>query len=146
MPTMMHGPASTRVGRRLRPLTGFCWSGGVGVVTGERFVVSRALWRVGAISEALVTFASPSAVGLSAVAGAVAPVPRAAPFGLYLSLAPPERPPRVVAVALAPGLVAEVGVLEASRVDPGQVVALAARPAAWPWTGNSRSSWGRPTA
>ena len=33
----------------------------------------------------------------------------------------------MVAVALAPGLVAEVGVLEASRVDPGQVVALAAQ-------------------
>ena len=93
-------------------------------VTADRWVGSRALWRVGAISEALVTFASPSAVGLSAVA----PVPRAAPFGLYLSLAPPERAPRVVAVALAPGLVAEVGVLEARRVDPGQVVALAARP------------------
>jgi ATP-NAD kinase N-terminal domain len=97
-------------------------------VTADRWVGSRALWRVGAISEALVTFASPSAVGLSAVAAAVAPVPRAAPFGLYLSLAPPERAPRVVAVALAPGLVAEVGVAEARRVDPGQVVALAARP------------------
>jgi hypothetical protein len=96
-------------------------------VTADRWVGSRALWRVGAISEALVTFASPSAVGLSAVAAAVAPVPRAAPFGLHLRLAPPERAPRVVAVALAPGLVAEVGVLEARRVDPGQVVALAAR-------------------
>src|SRR5512132_1281802 len=50
-------------------------------VTAERWVGSRALWRVEAISEALVTFASPSAVGLSAVAGAVDPVPRAAPFG-----------------------------------------------------------------
>jgi predicted polyphosphate/ATP-dependent NAD kinase len=62
-------------------------------VTAERWVGSRALWRVEAISEALVTFASPSAVGLSAVAGAVDPVPRAAPFGLHLSLAPPERAP-----------------------------------------------------
>jgi hypothetical protein len=60
-------------------------------VTAERWVGSRALWRVGSISEALVTFASPSAVGLSAVAAAVAPVPRAAPFGLHLRLAPPER-------------------------------------------------------
>jgi ATP-NAD kinase N-terminal domain len=63
-------------------------------VTAERWVGSRALWRVEAISEALVTFASPSAVGLTAVAGAVDPVPRAAPFGLHLSLAPPERAPR----------------------------------------------------
>jgi ATP-NAD kinase N-terminal domain len=96
-------------------------------VTAERWVGSRALWRAGSISEALVTFASPSAVGLSAVAAAVAPVPRAAPFGLHLRLAPPERAPRVVTVPLAPGLVAEVGVLEARRVHPGQVVPLAAR-------------------
>jgi hypothetical protein len=96
-------------------------------VTAERWVGSRALWRAGAVSEALVTFASPSAVGLSAVAGAVAPVPRAAPFGLYLSLAPAERAPRVVTVPLAPGLIAEVGVLAARRVRPGEVVALAAR-------------------
>ena len=96
-------------------------------VTAERWVGSRALWRVGSISEALVTFASPSAVGLSAVAAAVAPVPRAAPFGLHLRLAPPDEAPRAVTVPLAPGLIAEVGVLQASRVEPGQVVALAAR-------------------
>jgi hypothetical protein len=96
-------------------------------VTAERWVGSRALWRVGAISEALVTFASPSAVGLSAVAAAVAPVPREAPFGLHLRLAPPERAPRAVTVPLAPGLVTEVGVVEARRVAPGEVVALAAR-------------------
>jgi hypothetical protein len=96
-------------------------------VTAERWVGSRALWRAGAISEALVTFASPSAVGLSAVAAAVAPVPRAAPFGLHLRLAPPERAPRVVTVPLAPGLVAEVGVADARRVAPGEVVPLAAR-------------------
>jgi predicted polyphosphate/ATP-dependent NAD kinase len=96
-------------------------------VTAERWVGSRALWRAGAVSEALVTFASPSAVGLSAVAAAVEPVARAAPHGLHLRLAPPERAPRVVAVPLAPGLVTEVGVLEAARVAPGQVVALAPR-------------------
>jgi ATP-NAD kinase N-terminal domain len=96
-------------------------------VTAERWVGSRALWRAGAISEALVTFASPSAVGLSAVAAAVGPVPRAAPFGLHLRLAPPEEAPRVVTVPLAPGLVADVGVADARRVAPGEVVPLAAR-------------------
>jgi ATP-NAD kinase N-terminal domain len=96
-------------------------------MTAERWVGSRALWRAGAISEALVTFASPSAVGLSAVAAAVAPVPRAGPFGLHLRLAPPDQAPRVVTVPLAPGLVAGVGVADARRVAPGEVVPLAAR-------------------
>src|SRR5215211_3535017 len=52
-------------------------------VTDERWVGSRALWG----------------------AGAVAPVPRAAPFGLHLRLAPPAEAPRVVTVPLALGLV-----------------------------------------
>jgi predicted polyphosphate/ATP-dependent NAD kinase len=42
-------------------------------VTTERWVGARALWRAGTLSEAVVTFASPGAVGLSAVAAAVSP-------------------------------------------------------------------------
>jgi predicted polyphosphate/ATP-dependent NAD kinase len=40
-------------------------------VTRERFIGARALWRADDVSELFVTFASPSAVGLSAVAGAL---------------------------------------------------------------------------
>ena len=94
-------------------------------VTAERWVGSRALWRPGALTEAVVAFASPSAVGLSAVAAAVSPVARGAPFGLHLRLAPPEQAPTVVTVPLAPGLVIEVGVVDARRVAAGEVVALA---------------------
>jgi hypothetical protein len=96
-------------------------------LTAERWVGSRALWRAGTVSEALVAFASPCAVGLSAVAAAVAPVPRTAPFGLHLRLAPPERAATVVTVPLAPGLIADVGVVAAGRVDPGQTVPLTAQ-------------------
>jgi hypothetical protein len=94
-------------------------------VTAERWVGSRALWRAGSLAEAVVAFASPSAVGLSAVAAAVSPVPREAPFGLHLRLAPPERAPTVVTVPLAPGLVVDVGVAEARPVAVGEAVALA---------------------
>jgi hypothetical protein len=94
-------------------------------VTAERWVGSRALWRPGALTEAVVAFASPSAVGLSAVAAAVSPVPRGAPYGLHLRLAPPERAPTVVTVPLAPGLVVEVGVAAARRVAAGEALALA---------------------
>jgi predicted polyphosphate/ATP-dependent NAD kinase len=93
-------------------------------VTTERWVGARALWRPGTLSEAVVAFASPGAVGLSAVAAAVSPVPRAARHGLHLRLAPPERAPTVVTVPLAPGLVTEVGVAEARRVDPAEAVPL----------------------
>ena len=93
-------------------------------VTAERWVGSRALWRAGVLSEAVVAFASPGAVGLSAVAAALSPVPRAARHGLHLHLAPPGQAPTVVTVPLAPGLVTEVGVVQARRVDPGEAVPL----------------------
>jgi predicted polyphosphate/ATP-dependent NAD kinase len=93
-------------------------------VTTERWVGARALWRAGTLSEAVVTFASPGAVGLSAVAAAVSPVPRAARHGLHLRLAPPGQAPTVVTVAFAPGLVTEVGVVQARRVEPGEAVPL----------------------
>jgi ATP-NAD kinase N-terminal domain len=93
-------------------------------VTTERWVGARALWRAGTLSEAVVAFASPAGVGLSAVAAAVSPVPRAAGNGLHLRLAPPERAPTVVTVPLAPGLVTEVGVVQARRVEPGEAVPL----------------------
>ena len=96
-------------------------------VTIDRWIGSRALWRAGDIAEAVVAFAAPGAVGLSAVAAALEPVPRAAPYALYLRLAPPEGAPTAVTVPLAPGLVAEVGVAEVRRVDPGERVALAPR-------------------
>ena len=93
-------------------------------VTTERWVGARALWRAGTLSEAVVAFASPGAVGLSAVAAAVSPVPRAARNGLHLRLASPGLAPTVVTVPLAPGLVTEVGVVQARRVDPGEAVPL----------------------
>jgi predicted polyphosphate/ATP-dependent NAD kinase len=95
-------------------------------VTTERWVGARALWRAGTLSEAVVAFASPGAVGLSAVAAAVSPVPRAASHGLHLRLAPPGQAPTVVTVPLAPGLVTEVGVVQARRVNPGEAVPLTA--------------------
>jgi predicted polyphosphate/ATP-dependent NAD kinase len=91
----------------------------------DRFVGARALWRADDLGEAFVTFASPGAVGLSAVAGHVAPVPRDAPYGLYLRLGPPAGAATVVTVALAPGLVTPVGVSDVRRIEPGEVVALA---------------------
>lgn len=91
-------------------------------LSSDRWVGARALWRPGDLSEAFVTFASPCAVGLSAAAGQVDPVPRDAGWGLHLRLAPPERAATVVTAALAPGLVTAVGVDEVRRLRPGEVV------------------------
>jgi predicted polyphosphate/ATP-dependent NAD kinase len=98
-------------------------------VSRERFVGARALWRAGDVSELFVTFANPSAVGLSAVAGALRPLPRGGGRGLHVRLAHnPGAAERTVHVALAPGLVVPVGVAEHRVLELGEAVELAPGP------------------
>lgn len=92
--------------------------------TRDRWVGARALWRVEDLAEVVVAFASPSAVGLSALAAQLDPIPRTSPDGLHVRLAPPAEAPTAVTVALAPGLVTRVGVREVRRLHPGEEVAL----------------------
>src|SRR5918912_2666294 len=95
-------------------------------VSRERFVGARALWRPDAVSDLLVTFANPSAVGLSAVAGALRALPRGGGRGLHVRLAPdPGAAERVVHVALAPGLVVPVPVAAHRVLDLGDTVEVA---------------------
>lgn len=91
-------------------------------VSAERFVGARALWRARDISEVFVASASPDAVGLSAVAGLLDPIPRSAGYGLHLRLTDPEEAETVLSVPLAPGLVVPVGIAETKRIEPGEVV------------------------
>ncbi|BBL79756.1 ATP-NAD kinase [Rubrobacter xylanophilus] len=95
--------------------------------SGERFVGARALWRPESVYEIVVASAAPDAVGLSAVAGLLAPLSREDPFGLHLRLAPPEKARRVLKVPLAPGLVVPVGVTEVQRIPLGEEVELEPR-------------------
>jgi hypothetical protein len=90
-------------------------------VSRERFVGARALWRPADVSELFVTFASPSAVGLSAIAGALEPLPRGGARGLHVRLGPG----RTVTVPLAPGLVAPVEVAAHRVIERGEEIALA---------------------
>ena len=92
----------------------------------QRFVGARAVWHAGDISELVVAFASPSAVGLSSIAGLIDPVGRYAPYGLHVRLGDPETAPLRLVVPLAPGLVVPVGVEWHRRLEPGVVAALAA--------------------
>jgi predicted polyphosphate/ATP-dependent NAD kinase len=95
-------------------------------VSRERFVGARALWRASDVSEVFVTFANPGAVGLSAVAGALQPLPRGGGRGLHVRLAASARDAeRIVEVALAPGLVVSVPVASHAVVALGEEIALA---------------------
>jgi predicted polyphosphate/ATP-dependent NAD kinase len=96
-------------------------------VSRERFVGARALWRHEALCELFVTFADPGAVGLSSVAGQLAPMRRGTGRGLHVRLARDRAQAEcVVRVALAPGLVTEVAVAGFAALEPGEPVAVAA--------------------
>jgi predicted polyphosphate/ATP-dependent NAD kinase len=98
-------------------------------VSRERFVGARALWRPDDVSELFVTFANPSAVGLSAVAGALRPLARGGGRGLHVRIAPTAADAeRVVRVALAPGLVVGVPVASHRVVELGERVEIAPGP------------------
>ncbi|MDI3340277.1 MAG: NAD(+)/NADH kinase [Sphaerobacter sp.] len=90
----------------------------------DPWIGSRALWRAEAITEVIVAFAQPGAVGLSGTAALVDPLPRGAGEALYLRLADPATAPLVVHAPLAPGLILPVGVAEWRRIAPGQAVPL----------------------
>jgi predicted polyphosphate/ATP-dependent NAD kinase len=95
-------------------------------VTGDRFVGARALWRHETLRELFVAFADPGAVGLSSVAGQLAPIERGARRGLHVRIARDRaQAQRVLTVALAPGLVTEVAVASFATLEPGDAVALA---------------------
>jgi predicted polyphosphate/ATP-dependent NAD kinase len=95
-------------------------------VSRERFLGARALWRAAGLTELLVTFASPSAVGLSSVAGLLHPLPRGGGRGLHVTLAgDPREAALTLEVPIAPGLVAPVRVAAFRTVELGEPVALA---------------------
>lgn len=90
----------------------------------DRFIGARALWQVDHLGESVVTFADPSAVGLSAIAGHIHPTMRDDDHGLYLRLGPPESADTAVTVALAPGLVTHVGVSDVRQIALGESVLI----------------------
>jgi hypothetical protein len=94
------------------------------VVTKERFIGARALWRASDASEAFIAFASPTATGFSGLAGLLEPVPRDAAYGLHLRLGDPILSPESVVVPLAPGLMETVGILVRERLLPGLPVVI----------------------
>ena len=93
------------------------------VVSDERFVGAKALWRTEHLHELFVTFADPEAIGMSAVAGMLRPVGRRDPAGLRVTL-DPGGPPTVRA-AIGPGLIEPVAVTAVEPLRPDETVTVA---------------------
>jgi len=87
-----------------------------------RFVGSRAVWDVSRLRQAAVTRAAPTDIGISALVGAAQPVSPLEPFGIAFTVAAEGRC-RVTA-AVAPGVVADVGIGSWHRLGVGESVAV----------------------
>jgi predicted polyphosphate/ATP-dependent NAD kinase len=80
-------------------------------------VGARALWEVDTLRELYCAFAEPHAIGLSSIAGLLAPVARHDPGGVLVRLAGDAGDaPRRVLAPIAPGVLAPVGVREVAAM------------------------------
>jgi hypothetical protein len=89
-------------------------------VSSSGWIGTKALWQPENLRELFVAFSEPDAVGLSSIAGLIHPVSRWAPYGLHLTLCPPETGAMTVMAPIAPGLLAPVGVASITEIHPGR--------------------------
>ncbi|GEL19506.1 NAD(+)/NADH kinase [Pseudonocardia asaccharolytica] len=89
-------------------------------------VGSKALWQPETLRELYCAFAEPHAIGLSSIAGLLAPSSRTGPDGVAVAMTAPARAARTVLAPIAPGVLAPIGIREARALPPGvaQPVAL----------------------
>lgn len=93
----------------------------VAVLRGD-VVGSRAIWEPDRLREIMLTRADPAVVGLAAIGGAVCTVGPDDDAGLHLLLSGDDTDAPRVRAALAPGLVAELGLREVRRLELAAIV------------------------
>jgi predicted polyphosphate/ATP-dependent NAD kinase len=90
------------------------------VVTHDRSVGARALWKTSSLDAIYLAFAEPQAIGLSAIGALLQPVGRREPGGLAVQLAADHAPAALtLAAPIAPGLVRPVRVAHWQRMAAG---------------------------
>ena len=92
-------------------------------VVRRRHLGARALWQAEDLAELYVSFAEPDAIGLSSIAGLLAPVSRSDRYGLQVRMDPSAH--GHLLAPIAPGLLARVPVAGHHRLAPEQPVAVA---------------------
>lgn len=97
------------------------------VVTQDRTVGARALWKTQSLAAAYFAFAEPEAIGLSAIGGLLQPVGRRDPGGLAVQMATDARHALLhLNAPIAPGLVRPVAVASWQRMVAGEPLAVSA--------------------
>jgi predicted polyphosphate/ATP-dependent NAD kinase len=83
----------------------------------DGFIGSRAVWKADGFRELFVAFGEPGSIGLSSIAGLIAPVTRTAPFGRRIIFEDPAHAPFRVAAPIAPGLIENIGIARVETLD-----------------------------
>jgi predicted polyphosphate/ATP-dependent NAD kinase len=91
------------------------------VISTDRYIGARALWKTESLSALYLTFADPQAIGLSAIGGLLHPVGRREAGGLAVHLSDDPATRRLLLRApIAPGMVREVGIAHWEPMPAGQ--------------------------
>ena len=90
----------------------------------SRFTASRAVWDPSTLTELVACIAEPSSVGLSAVAGLLAPTNRAEPGGVQVTFGDGVGA-NMTRAPIAPGLYADVSVESVRRLATDEEVEVA---------------------
>lgn len=97
------------------------------VVTHDRSVGARALWKTSSLDAAYLAFADPQSIGLSAIGGLLQPVGRRDPGGLAVQMAHDQRHALLALDApIAPGMVRAVPIASWQRMVADEPMAIAA--------------------
>ncbi|HNH35648.1 MAG TPA: NAD(+)/NADH kinase [Rhodocyclaceae bacterium] len=95
------------------------------VISHERHIGARALWKTESLHSLYLTFADPEAIGLSAIGGMLQPVGRREPGGLVVHLADAGASPGVLLRApIAPGMLRDVPIAGWEPMPAGQAFAV----------------------
>jgi predicted polyphosphate/ATP-dependent NAD kinase len=96
------------------------------VISTERFIGARALWRTENLTALYLAFADPQAIGLSAIGALLQPVGRREAGGLAVHLSDDPATRKLLLLApIAPGLVREVGIERWEPMPAGRAFAVA---------------------
>lgn len=90
------------------------------VISNERVIGSRALWKPESLASVFLTYADPEAIGLSAIGGLLQPVTRRNPDGLVVELAnDPAHTQLMLRAPIAPGMVRHIPISHWSTLRAG---------------------------
>lgn len=83
------------------------------VISSDRFVGARALWKTQSLRAVYLTFADPEVIGMAAIGGLLEPLARADAGGLAITLNnDPEQCRLHLDVPIAPGMICDVGIAD----------------------------------